>query len=224
MPNDRKPASGKRSLSTIEEKSEQAGEIAAQLLNDLINFLAIRDTKSIKKIAKNNKMLKALENTITEDCSKYTARFSLSAKDTRRIIAILKVSNSFTNIGSLIENTGSKALTLTEISYENKFLSKLISLGNHSELLLRNSNKAFTQNDITLAYSVIANIDDSTNRYDDLFNKLVIVLVDEIRAITEHMYIQIIAKEFETITSHCRTICEQVIYSSNSATSEKKIL
>ena len=224
MPSDRKPLSGKRSLNTIEEKTEQAGEIAVQLLNDLINFLAIRDTKSIKKIAKNNKMLKALENTITEDCSKYTARFSLSAKDTRRIISILKVSNSFTNIGSLIENTGSKALTLTEISYENKFLSKLISLGNHSELLLRNSNKAFTQNDITLAYSVIANIDDSTNRYDDLFNKLVIVLVDEIRAITEHMYIQIIAKEFETITSHCRTICEQVIYSSNSATPEKKIL
>ena len=126
MPNDRKPLSGKRSLNTTEEKTEQAGEIAVQLLNDLINFLAIRDTKSIKKIAKNNKMLKALENTITEDCSKYTARFSLSTKDTRRIISILKVSNSFTNIGSLIENTGSTALTLTEISYENKYLSKLI--------------------------------------------------------------------------------------------------
>ena len=60
MPNDRKPLSGKRSLNTIEEKTEQAGEIAVQLLNDLINFLAIRDTKSIKKIAKNNKMLSAI--------------------------------------------------------------------------------------------------------------------------------------------------------------------
>ena len=224
MPNDRKPLSGRRSLDSIEEKTKQAGEIAVQLLNDLLNFLAIRDTKSITKIAKYNKTLKALENTIAEDCSKHTAIFSLSAKDTRRIIAILKVSNSFTNIGSLIENTASKALTLTEKSYENKFLSKLISLGNHSELILRNSNKAFTQNDIKLAYSIIANINDSTNRYDDLFNKLVIALVDEIRAITVHMYIQTIAKEFETITNQCKTICEQVIYISNSDTSEKKIL
>ena len=67
MPNDRKPASGKRSLSTIEEKSEQAGEITVHLLNELMNFLANRDPKSIEQIGRNNRILKALDNTISED-------------------------------------------------------------------------------------------------------------------------------------------------------------
>ena len=223
MPNDRKPASGKRSLSTIEEKSEQAGEIAVQLLNELMNFLADRDPKSIEQIGRNNRILKTLENTITEDCTKYISTSSLNAKQTRRIIAILKISDRFTKIGSLIEETGSKVLTLPEISRENKLFSELFSLGNHSELVLRNSNKAFTQNNISIAYSVIANINDVTNRYDDLFKNLLIAMVDEIRTITENMYIQIVAKEFETITSYCLTSCEQVIFSSNSETSEKKL-
>ena len=124
MPNDRKPASGKSLLSTIEEKSEQAGEIAVHLLNELMNFLANRDPKSIEQIGRNNRILKALDNTITEDCTKYISASSLNAKQTRRIIAILKVSNSFTKIGSLIEETGSKVLTLPEISRENKLFSE----------------------------------------------------------------------------------------------------
>ena len=137
--------------------------------------------------------------------------------------AILKISDSFTKIGSLIEETGSKVLTLPELSRENKLFSELISLGNHSELILRNSNKAFTQNNISIAYSVIANMNDVTNRYDDLFKNLLIAMVDEIRTITEHMYIQMVAKEFETITNYCLTSCEQVILSSDSETSEKKL-
>lgn len=223
MPNDRKPASGKSSLSTIEEKSEQAGEIAVHLLNELMNFLANRDPKIIEHIGRNNRILKALDNTITEDCTKYISASSLNAKQTRRIIAILKISDSFTKIGSLIEETGSKVLTLPEISRENKLFSELISLGKHSELILRNSNKAFTQNNISIAYSVIANMNDVTNRYDDLFKNLLIAMVDEIRTITEHMYIQMVAKEFETITNYCLTSCEQVILSSDSETSEKKL-
>ena len=223
MPNDRKPLSGKRSLDSIEEKTKQAGEIAVQLLNELMNFLAIRDPKSIELIGRNNKLLKALESTITEDCTKCISASSLNAKQTRRIIAILKISDSFTKIGSLIEETGSKVLTLPEISRENKLFSELISLGNHSELILRNSNKAFTQNNISIAYSVIANMNDVTNRYDDLFKNLLIAMVNEIRTITEHLHIQIVAKEFETITNYCLTSCEQVILSSDSETSEKKL-
>ena len=223
MPNDRKPSANERALSTIEKITEQAGEIAVLLLNDLINFLATRDSKRIEQINRKNKILKALDNTITEDCAKYTSAFSPNAKDTRRIIAILKVSDSFTKIGSLIKETGSKVLMLTELSHENKLLSNLISLGNHSELILQNSNKAFTKNDITIAYSIIKNINDAVDRYDDLFKNLLIAMVNEVRTITEHMYIQIVAKDFETITSHCRTICEQVLFISNSETPEKKI-
>ena len=224
MPNDRKLASGKRSLTTIEEKTEQSGAIAVQLLNELMNFLAIRDPKSIELIGRNIKLLKALENTITEDCTKCISESSLNAKQTRRVIAILKISDSFTKIGILVEETASKVLTLPEISHENKLFSELISLGNHSELILRNSNKAFTQNNISIAYSVIANINDVTNRYDDLFKNLLIAMVNEIRTITEHLHIQIVAKEFETITSFCRTSCEQVIFSSNFETLDKKKL
>ena len=106
MPNDRKPSADERALSTIEKITEQAGEIAVLLLNDLINLLATRDAKRIEQINRKNKILKALDNTITEDCAKYTSAFSPNAKDTRRIIAILKVSDSFTKIGSLIKETG----------------------------------------------------------------------------------------------------------------------
>lgn len=223
MPNDRKSAPVKHSLSMIEEKTEQAGVITVQLLNELMNFLAIRNPKRIEQIGRNNKVLKALDTAITNDCTKYISASSLNAEQTRRIIAILKISDNFVKIGSVIEETGSKVLKLPEISRENKLFSKLISLGNHSELILRNSNKAFTQNNISIAYSVIANINDVTNRYDDLFKNLLIAMVDEIRTITEHMYIQIVAKEFETITSYCLTSCEQVIFSSNSETSEEKL-
>ena len=66
-------------------------------------------------------------------------------------------------------------------------------------------------------------MNDVTNRYDDLFKNLLIAMVDEIRTITEHMYIQMVAKEFETITNYCLTSCEQVIFSSDSETSEKKL-
>ena len=55
MPNDRKPSADERALSTIEKITEQAGEIAVLLLNDLINFLATRDAKRIEQINRKNK-------------------------------------------------------------------------------------------------------------------------------------------------------------------------
>jgi phosphate transport system protein len=135
-----------------------------------------------------------------------------TAVDLRLITTIIKVNGDLERIADCAVNISQRVVMLDQLDCEYELPADLRLMGNSVVQMLRDTVKAFNQQDETTARQVLRSDDVVDALYGQIVQEVLGQLEsDRTRAQTD-LANMMIAKNLERIADHCTNIAEDVIY------------
>jgi phosphate transport system protein len=187
------------------------GSLIEEAINNTILSLKNQDIELAEKILKNDDEIDDLEKKIERICISLIARQHPLAKDLRKVSTALKI---ITDMERIADHSSDIAEIIIKMAKE-KYIRPLIDIQKMAELakfMVQKSIDSYIKQDVNLAMEVCGS-DDSV---DDLFNKIVLELINVMRNepknVEQGIDFMFIAKYIERIGDHATNIAEWVVY------------
>ncbi len=187
------------------------GSLVEESIDNTITALKKQDIDLARQVFQNDDVIDDLERKIEKKCMNLIARQQPLAKDLRTISTALKIITDMERIADHSSDIAELTIRLAHV----KFIKPLIDIPKMAELakqMVNRSIDAYVRQDINLAQEVCASDDD----VDDLFNKIVLELVNMIKndpqTVEQAIDFMFIAKYLERMADHATNISEWVVY------------
>jgi phosphate transport system protein len=189
----------------------EMGSMVEESIDNTILALKNQDVELARKIFRNDDIIDDFEKRIEKKCINLIARQQPLAKDLRTISTALKI---ITDMERIADHSADIAEITIRLSGQ-KFIKPLIDIPKMAELaklMVNKSIDAYVKQDIQLAEEVCA----SDDEVDDLFNKIIIELIDLMKndpmCIEQGIEFMFIAKYLERMADHATNIGEWVVF------------
>jgi len=185
--------------------------------------------KSIKGLAERERPLLAevlgqdeprenqLEIQIEELCIELIALYQPAAKDLRRLVTTLKMNNDLERMGDEAVNISESSMYLIE-QPPVKPLIDIPRMAEESVRMVKDSLRAFIEEDISLAKQVCERDDVVDNLGGQILRELITYMAADSKTIERSLHLLRIARSLERIADLSTNICEDVIYMVNGRT------
>ena len=197
-----------------------------QLNNEIIDLASVVESmidKSIKGLVEGRKNLLEEVMSVDEDKAnkfetkmdellfQFIAQFEPKAKDLRRVLMMLQMSNDLERIGDHAVNICESSLVLIELPKIKEF-EHLPKMGSAVKEMLRGSIDAFVKSDAELAMQICEkdNVVDDLRR--DIASELSAIMARDPKTIERAMHLNRIAANLERIADLSTNISEDVIF------------
>ncbi len=187
------------------------GSLIEESIDNTIRALKKQDVELAKKIFRDDDIIDDMEKSIEIKCMNLIARQQPLAKDLRTISTALKIITDMERIG----DASADIAELTIRMAGKKYIKPLIDIPKMAELakiMVNKSIDAYVRQDVKLAEEVCA----SDDEVDDLFNKIILDLVNLMRnnpsTIEQGIDLMFIAKYLERMADHATNIGEWVVF------------
>jgi phosphate transport system protein len=154
-----------------------------------------------------------LEMEIDEMCSQIIARRQPAASDLRELMVVGRACTDLERMGDAakkIARLGQQLAKLNPLYQPNyRELKRVSAL---ARTMLSRVLDAFARHDLDLAQGIVRQDDEVDNEYRTVMRHLVAYMIDDPRAISTSLEILFIAKAFEQIGDHARSIAQQLVY------------
>lgn len=179
--------------------------------------------KSIKGLAERERPLLAevlgqdeprenqLEIQIEELCIELIALYQPAAKDLRRLVTTLKMNNDLERMGDEAVNISESSMYLIE-QPPVKPLIDIPRMAEESVRMVKDSLRAFIEEDISLAKQVCERDDVVDNLGSQILRELITYMAADSKTIERSLHLLRIARSLERIADLSTNICEDVIY------------
>jgi phosphate transport system protein len=200
-----------KELMALKEKVLELGSMVESAVHNSVRSLVERDSKIAGEIIKKDHLINALEVEIDEECIRLIALRQPKAGDLRFIITTMKITTDLERMGDLAVNIAERALELNQ----EQQLKPYIDIPRMTEIakeMVRDSLDMFVEGCKKLPYEIVKKekeIDDLTVQ---VFNELLIYMIQDPRTITRATRISYVSKYLERIADHATNIAEMVIY------------
>ncbi|MGQ9509729.1 MAG: phosphate signaling complex protein PhoU [Thermodesulfobacteriota bacterium] len=198
-------------LRNLKDKLMRMGLLVVAAIRDSVKSIVERDSDLAREVIKNDHRINALDVEIDEECIKLIALRQPKAGDLRFIITAMKITTDLERMGDLAEDICERAIELNE----EPPLKPYIDIPRMAEIaqgMVIDVLNAFMKNDRFIAYSVI-NRDDEVDRLTvQVFNELLLFMIQDPKTVSRAVKITYIAKYIERIADHATNIAEMVIY------------
>jgi len=189
---------------------EQANQV--ELMIQLsIDGLLERDVAKLEKVFVLEKEVNAQELIINEDTTTLIALQKPEAKNLRIILMIIAMNNDLERMGDLAVNISKRAQYLIK----KPFIKKLINIPSMAEetlKMLRNSIKAFIEEDVVLAKQVCIDDDIVDDLKEQIYRVLITYMLDDPTTIKRAFNLNNISSNLERIADLSTNIAEETIY------------
>lgn len=198
-------------LRDLKEKLMRMGHLVEAAIKDSVRSVTERDSNLAREVIKNDHRINALDVEIDEECIKLIALRQPKAGDLRFIITAMKITTDLERMGDLAEDICERAIELNEEPPLKPYID-IPRMADIAQGMLIDVLNAFMKNDRFIAYNVIK-MDDEVDRLTvQVFNELLLFMIQDPKTISRAVKITYIAKYIERIADHATNIAEMVIY------------
>ncbi len=198
-------------LRALIEKVLKLGSMVEQTISDSIKSLVERDSAIAMHTIDNDHAVNALDVEIDEECIRLIALRQPRARDLRLITTAMKITTDLERIGDLAVDISERALELNE----EPQLKPYIDIPRMAELaqgMVKDALDAFVKRDSALARDVLTRDDLVDHLNYQVFNELLLFMIQDPKTISRAVKITYISKYLERIADHATNIAEMVVY------------
>jgi phosphate transport system protein len=182
-----------------------------QNIDDAIEALRTRDPGSLEKVISNDTEVDLAELQVDEQCVSLLALRQPVARDLRFIVTTLKIVKDLERVGDIAKNIAKHGLGIVQ-EKPFPFPGELGKMAAASKGLLRSALDAFVQEDVELAYKVIAGDDLVDELHKENVRQFVDIMVADPSIIGPMTQFLSVNKFLERIGDHSTNIAAMVVF------------
>lgn len=198
-------------LKILNEKLLKMALMVSEAIQNSILSLTKRDSELAKKVIEEDKNINIMENEIDELCVNYIALYQPKATDLRFITTAMKINTDLERMGDLAVDIAERAIELNEEPQIKPYVD-IPRMCQIVQGMVKDSIKAFVEKDSNLAKDVILRDDEVDNLVVQIYNELLIFMVQDPKLIPRATKITFVSKYLERIADHSTNICEDVYW------------
>ena len=198
-------------LKILNEKLSKQAYSVTEAIENSIKSLTGRDSELAKKVIDGDKNINLMENEIDELCIDYIALYQPKASDLRFITTAMKINTDLERMGDLAVDIAERAIELNQ----EPIIKPYVDIPRMCQIvkeMVRDSIRAFIEKNSKLAKEIILKDDEVDDLNVQIYNELLIFMVQDPKLIPRATKITFISKYLERIADHSTNICEDVYY------------
>jgi len=198
-------------LRALKEKVLKLGSMVETAVHDAVRSLVDRDSSIADEIIKRDHLINALDVEIDEECIRLIALRQPKARDLRLIITAMKITTDLERIGDLAVNIAERARELNEEPQLKPYID-IPRMADIVKSMVKDALDAFVVGCTRLPHEVLKKETEVDSLTVQVFNELLIYMIQDTHTISRATRITYIAKYLERIADHATNIAEMVIY------------
>ena len=203
-------------LNSLRDRVLLLGGETEHALRHAMHALSERDTDEARRVLDNDDRIDQLEVEIDRQCIDIIALRQPAARDLRFVISVGKMSPILERIADHACNIARAAIDLNNEA-QLKPVADLDRMASRALSMLHDSLDAFTSSDAKTAREVIKSDDEINHFYNQIFHRLIELMVTEPETATRGARLLFVAKHLERIGDYVKDICELTVYMAEAA-------
>jgi phosphate transport system protein len=187
------------------------GSIVEKQIFQCIEALVNQDLELAEKVIKNDDLVDNLQNVIEDKCVRLIATQQPLAHDLRAIFTSTKIVTDLERIADHAVDISKIAIRLKE----EKYITQLVHIPKMADIakeMIKLSIDAYVEGDLEKAYSTCKMDDKMDALYNDVFNELLLIMVEDSTTVKQASQFLFVCKFLERIADHTTNICEWTVY------------
>src|SRR5512135_2094653 len=205
------PRQREQDLEQLKERILKMGGFVEDAIKKSIKALVERDRPLAIEVIDGDAIVNALDVEIEEECIRFLAIWQPSGSNLRFITTAIKIITDLERMGDLAVDICERSIELLDEPPLKPYID-IPRMADASQKMLKDSLDAFVAKDAELAISVCAADDFVDNLNHQIFNELLVYMLQDPKNISRAVRLSYITKYLERIGDHATNIAEMVVY------------
>ncbi len=182
-----------------------------KMLENSIKSIIEKDGYTAEETILQDREIDILDNEIEETCFKMLAIYNPRAFDLRFVISSMRISIDLERIGDSCVNIAKQVKYLSEPP-KGVFMKNIQTMKKEAYDMLKDSIKAFFDNDVHLALTTIKRDDVIDNLHKEFIKEIAKDMSDTPKKVQDGVSLIYVVRNIERIADHATNICEFVYF------------
>ncbi len=200
-----------RQLRMLQDEVRTMGSMVEKAIARALDALTRRDLEAASQVIREDDYIDRKRFDIEEQCIDLIATQQPMARDLRTLISMLHITEELERMGDYAEGIARINLMMGD----EPLLKPLIDIPRMAEKatsMLHRSLEALVNRDTVTALQVCNDDDDVDNLYDQVYNELLLYMIQDPKTIKRATYLLWVAHDLERIADRATNIAERVVY------------
>ena len=198
-------------LKALKERILTVGSLVETAIHMSVQSLVDRNSDIAREVIKKDYQVNSLDVEIDEECIRLIALRQPKARDLRFITTAMKITTDLERMGDLAVNIAERAIELNDEPQLKPYID-IPRMAEITEGMVRDSLDALVRECTNLPYEVIKRDNEVDQLTVQVFNELLLYMIQDPATISRAMRITYVAKYLERIADHATNIAEMVVY------------
>ena len=205
------PAQKEKDLEKIKEQILKMGGFVEEAIRRSIQALVERDRDLAISVIDGDAIVNNFDVEIEEECIRYLAIWQPSGSNLRMVTTAIKIITDLERMGDLAVDVSERTVELNDEPPLKPYVD-IPRMAEAAQKMLRDSLDAFVARDADLAVRVCEADDLVDNLNQQIFNELLVYMLQDPKNISRAVRLTYITKYLERIADHATNIAEMVVY------------
>jgi phosphate transport system protein len=198
-----------RDIEHLKELLLRMGAMVEDAISDSIRALVERDSALAERVIASDDAIDEMELEIDQHTIELIAKMQPAAVDLRFVATAMKINPELERIADLAVDVCERALELNREPLLKPIISRLPTM---AQDMVRQALDAFVRRDASMARRVIARDDEVDALTEQSFRELLTYMLEDSGNISRAIRLTFAGKYFERMADAATNICEMVVY------------
>jgi phosphate transport system protein len=198
-------------LETLKERLLKMGSLVEEAIRKSVRALVDRDRDLALSVIDGDAVINTHDVEIEEECIRFLALWQPTGSNLRVVTTAIKIITDLERMGDLAVDICERAVELLDEPQLKPYID-IPRMAEASQKMLKDSLDAFVNRDADLALKVCEADDFVDNLNQQIFNELLVYMLQDPKNISRAVRLTYIAKYLERIADHATNIAEMVVF------------
>lgn len=198
-----------RDIEHLKELLLRMGAMVEDAISDSIRALVDRDSALAERVIASDDAIDEMELEIDQHTIELIAKMQPAAVDLRFVATAMKINPELERIADLAVDVCERAVELNREPLLKPIIARLPTM---AQDMVRQALDAFVRRDASMARQVIARDDEVDALTEQSFRELLTYMLEDSRNISRAIRLTFAGKYFERMADAATNICEMVVY------------
>ena len=198
-------------LSDLKDRVLRMGSLVEDAIRKSIKALVERDRSLALAVIDGDAMINTHDVEIEEECIRLLAIWQPTGSNLRFITTAIKIITDLERMGDLAVDICERTVELLEEPQLKPYID-IPRMADAAQKMLKDSLDAFVEKNADLAMKVCADDDFVDNLNHQIFNELLVYMLQDPKNIARAVRLTYVAKYLERVGDHATNIAEMVVY------------
>ncbi len=198
-------------MKTLQDKLQHLGSLVEASIAQTVEALKTQNLELAQAVIDGDDLIDDLEREIEERCLEVIATQQPMARDLRRVATLFKMTTD-------LERMADYATSIAKITLrigDQPLIKPLVDIPRMallSQKMVKQALDAYVREDVDLACAVGKDDDEVDNLFGQIFNELLIIMMENPKTITQATHLLFVGRWLERISDHATNIAEEVLF------------